>query len=55
MQKLIEEFVKLVNDYELRLNLHSKMKSFNLKNGYENILSVVEEEYRKFEFNKDLN
>lgn len=54
-QKLIEEFVKLVNDYELRLNLHSKMKSFNLKNGYENILSVVEEEYRKFEFNKDLN
>lgn len=54
-QSLVEEFAKLVNDYELRLNLHKKMLSFNLRNGFENIASVVEENYRTFEFNKDLN
>lgn len=54
-QNLIEEFAKLVNDYELRLNLHNKMLSFNLRNGFENITSVVEEKYRTFEFNKYLN
>lgn len=54
-QTLVDEFVKLVNDYELRLNLHNKMLSFNLKHGFENITSVVEEEYRKFEFNRNLN
>ena len=53
-QTLIDEFAKLVNDYELRMNLHKKMLSFNLKNGFENINSIVEEEYRKFEFNNNL-
>ena len=54
-QTLIEEFVKLVNDYELRLDLQTKMLSFNLKHGFENIMSVVEGKYRKFEFNRNLN
>jgi len=31
------------------------MMSIDLKNGFENILAVIEEEYRKFEFNKNLN
>lgn len=54
-QTLVEEFVKLVNDYELRLDLQNKMLSFNLKQGFENITSVVEDEYRRFDFNKNLN
>ena len=47
-QILIEEFAKLVNDYELRLNLQNKMLSFNLKHGFENIVAVIEDKYRKF-------
>ena len=54
-QILIEEFAKLVNDYELRLNLQNKMLSFNLKHGFENIVAVIENKYRKFEFEKNLN
>ena len=54
-QILIEEFAKLVNDYELRLNLQNKMLSFNLKHGFENIVAVIEDKYRKFEFEKNLN
>lgn len=53
-QDIIDAFVNLVNDYELRLDLHKKMLSINLRYGFENIISVVEEEYRKFEFNKHL-
>ncbi len=51
-QELIDIFIKLVNDYGLRRDLHEKMKSIELRYGFENMLSVVEEEYRKFEFNK---
>ena len=53
-QELIDEFINLVNDYELRRSLHEKMLSIDLRYGFENISSVVEEEYRKFEFNKRL-
>lgn len=53
-QDIIDAFVNLVNDYELRLDLHKKMLSIDLRYGFENIISVVEEEYRKFEFNKHL-
>ena len=51
-KELIDEFLNLVNDYELRRELHEKMLSVDLRYGFENISSVVEEEYRKFEFNK---
>ena len=53
-QDLIDEFLNLVNDYELRLDLQEKMLAINLRYGFENIIYVVEDEYRKFEFNKNL-
>ena len=53
-QEITDQFIALVNDYELRLDLHEKMLSIDLRYGFENITSVVEEEYRKFEFNKRL-
>ena len=55
MQDLIDIFINLVNNFELRRDLHEKMLSIDLRYGFENISSVVEEEYRKFEFNKCLN
>jgi CMP-N-acetylneuraminic acid synthetase len=51
-QDLVDAFINLVNDYELRMELHEKMLSVDLRFGFENLVSVVEEEYRKFEFNK---
>ena len=54
-QDVVDEFLKVVNDFDLRMELHKKMLSIVLKNGFENILAVIEEEYRKFEFNKNLN
>ncbi len=54
-QDVVEEFARVVNDFDLRRDLHNKMMSIDLKNGFENILAVIEEEYRKFEFNKNLN
>ena len=54
-QDVVEEFARVVNDFDLRMDLHNKMMSIDLKNGFENILAVIEEEYRKFEFNKNLS
>ena len=53
-EELTQEFIKIVNDYELRRELHEKMLAIDLRYGFENITSVVEKEYRKFEFNKRL-
>lgn len=54
-QDVVEEFARVVNDFDLRMEMHQKMLSIDLKNGFENILAVIEEEYRKFEFNKNLS
>ena len=54
-QDVVDQFLKIVNDFDLRMELHNKMLSKDLKHGFENILAVIEEEYRKFEFNKNLN
>ncbi len=54
-QEIVEEFAKVVNDFDLRMDLHYRMLSIDLKNGFENIRSVINEEYRKFEFYKNLN
>lgn len=51
---IVEQFVNIVNDFDFRMEMHKKMLSIDLKNGFENILAVIEEEYRKFEFNKNL-
>ena len=53
-QDIVEEFVKVVNDFDLRMDLHRRMLSIDLKHGFENICAVIEAEYRKFEFNKNL-
>lgn len=53
-QDIIDEFVNVVNDFDLRMELHKKMLSIDLKHGFENICAVIDEEYRKFEFNKNL-
>jgi spore coat polysaccharide biosynthesis predicted glycosyltransferase SpsG len=54
-QDIIDEFIALVNDYELRRKLHERMLAIDLRYGFENITSVVEEEYRKFEFKRNYN
>ena len=52
MQQLIDQFVNLVNDYDLRVAMNKKMLSIDLKNGFENMESVIRQEYRKFKLNR---
>jgi hypothetical protein len=54
-QELIDIFINLVNDIELRRDMHEKMKAIDLRFGFENMVAVVEEEYRKFEFKKNID
>lgn len=51
-QDIAEEFVNLINDFDLRLQMNRKMLSIDLKNGFENISAIIREEYRKFLLNK---
>ena len=51
-QQIIDEFVRLVNDYDLRLEMNQKMLNVDLKDGFENIWSIIREEYRKFELKR---
>lgn len=51
-QKIIDEFINLVNNYDLRVEMNNKMLAVDLKNGFENIWSIIREEYRKFERNR---
>ncbi len=48
-QRITDEFIKLVNNYELRLEMNKRMLAVDLKDGFENIRSIIREEYRKFE------
>lgn len=50
--EIMNQFVELVNDYDRRLEMNGRMLSINLKNGFDNMRSVVEEEYRTFELNR---
>lgn len=50
-QDIVDQFVSLVNDYELRMQMNKKMLSIDLKNGFENIFPVVQEKYREFKLN----
>ena len=52
MQQLIDQFVNLVNDYDLRVAMNKKMLSIELKNGFENMEAVIRQEYRKFKLNR---
>ena len=51
-KEIIEQFVNIVNDYELRVEMNKKMLSIDIKNGFDNIYSVIKEEYRNFRLNK---
>ena len=51
-QEIIDEFINLVNNYDLRVEMNRKMLDIDLKNGFENIKSKIREEYRKFELNR---
>ncbi|MBR1610948.1 MAG: UDP-2,4-diacetamido-2,4,6-trideoxy-beta-L-altropyranose hydrolase, partial [Methanobrevibacter sp.] len=44
-QDIIDQFVDLVNNYELRIEMNQKMLSVDLKDGFENIWSIIREEY----------
>lgn len=46
--EIMNQFIELVNDYERRLEMNEKMISIDLKHGFDNALSVVEEQYRNF-------
>jgi spore coat polysaccharide biosynthesis predicted glycosyltransferase SpsG/CMP-N-acetylneuraminic acid synthetase len=47
-QAIIDEFINLVNNYDLRIEMNQKMLAIDLKDGFENIWSIIREEYRKF-------
>ena len=51
-QQIIDQFISLVNDYELRLEMNRKMLDIDLKDGFENIWAIVRERYRKFELKR---
>lgn len=54
-QDIIDKFLDLVNNYDLRLEINSRMSAIDLKNGFDNIDSVIEEEYKKFLFKQNLS
>ena len=51
-EEIANQFVDLVNDYDRRLEMHEKMLSVDLKNGFDNIWAVIREEYRKFQLRR---
>ena len=48
MQEIIDAFINLVNNVELRVEMNQKMLDVDLKDGFENIWAIIREEYRKF-------
>lgn len=46
------QFIELVNDYDKRIEMNKKMLAVDLKHGFDNISSLIKEEYRKFKLNK---
>ena len=50
--EIVTTFVNLVNDYDLRVEMNNKMLNIDLKDGFENIWSIIREEYRKFELGR---
>jgi len=52
-QEIVKQFVDLVNDYNLRLEMNRRMLSIDLKNGFENIWPIIQEEFRKFELSRE--
>ena len=51
-QEIVVQFVALVNNSELRIEMNQKMKNIDMKHGFENMKSIVEEKYRDFELRR---
>lgn len=51
-QEIAAQFMELVNNPELRIDMNRKMVSIDLKHGFENIKAVVERKFRDFEMKK---
>ena len=51
-QEIVDAFINLVNNYDLRIEMNRKMLDIDLKDGFENIWSIIREEYRKFELKR---
>ena len=51
-EEIATEFLNLVNNPELRIEMNRKMMGIDLKHGFENIKAVVEKKYRDFEMKK---
>lgn len=47
-QEIVDQFVALANNPELRIEMNNKMKRIDLKHGFDNIKSVVQEKYVDF-------
>ena len=47
-QDIIDNFVNLVNNHELRMEMNKKMLSKNLKNGFNNIWTIISNHYDEF-------
>lgn len=48
-QEIIDTFINLVNNHDLRIEMNKKMLVIDLKYGFENMFSITREKYRKFE------
>lgn len=53
-QEIIDKFNTLSADFEIREEFNRRMLSIDLKHGFENIVSILKEEYRNFELKNDL-
>ena len=51
-EEIVDQFVALVNSPELRIEMNEKMSNIDMKHGFENIKSIVEEKYRDFEIRR---
>ena len=51
-EEIATQFLNLVNNPELRIEMNRKMMSIDLKHGFENIKAVVEKKYRDFEMKR---
>lgn len=47
-----DQFIELVNDYNRRIEMNERMLSVDLRNGFENIVAIVKQEYRNFKLNR---
>ena len=53
-QEIVVQFISLVNNFDTRVEMNKKMASIDLRNGFDNIQSIVKEKYREFKLNNRL-